>query len=182
MESRRKYSETQKTVKLIWTIRICSSRKQIRCKCHKWKNIKIYTNNRLKIISSTWNSEFKLTDGSYPVWDVQVYIEYIIKHETLTTNPPIFIYINPFVPNAPFFYPPKTSENLTVFLCFQRVEKECIGNEWVNNIKNILVFKIKDGCKLELQTCETMKFFGSTEKKYIKQKLEQIYPVLKYLK
>ena len=98
----------------------------------------------------------------------------------MPTNPPIFIYINPFVPNAPFLYPP---ENIRKpFLCFQRVEKECIENEWVNKIKNILVFKKKDGCKLELQTSETMKFFGSTEKKYIKQKLEQIYPVLKYLK
>ena len=31
---------------------------------------------------------------------------------------------NPFVPNAPFLYPLKTSENLTV-------EKGCIGNKWV---------------------------------------------------
>ena len=31
-------------------------------------------------------------------------------------------YINPFVPNAPFLYSLKTSENLTVF-CFQGVEK-----------------------------------------------------------
>ena len=42
------------------------------------------------------------------------------------------IYINPFVSNAPFLYPLKTSENLTVFWCFQGVEKGCIGNEWVN--------------------------------------------------
>ena len=38
---------------------------------------------------------------------------------------------NPFVPNAPLLYSLKTSENLTVFRCFRRVEKECIGNEWV---------------------------------------------------
>ena len=38
---------------------------------------------------------------------------------------------NSFVPYAPFPYPLKKSENLTVFLCFQGVEKECIGNEWV---------------------------------------------------
>ena len=42
-----------------------------------------------------------------------------------------FFIINPFVPNAPFLYPLKTSENLTVFWCFQEVEKGCIGNEWV---------------------------------------------------
>ena len=32
---------------------------------------------------------------------------------------------NPFVPNAPFLYPLKTSENL----CFQGVEKGCVGNK-----------------------------------------------------
>ena len=32
---------------------------------------------------------------------------------------------NPFVHNAPFLYP-------MVFWCFQGVEKECIGNKWVN--------------------------------------------------
>ena len=34
--------------------------------------------------------------------------------------------INPFVPNAPFFYPLKTTRG------FQGVEKACMGNEWVN--------------------------------------------------
>ena len=38
---------------------------------------------------------------------------------------------NPFVPNAFFLYPLKSSENLAVFWCFQGVEKGCIGNEWV---------------------------------------------------
>ena len=35
---------------------------------------------------------------------------------------------------------------------------------YINTINNRLVFKIKDGYKLELQTPETMKLFGSTEK------------------
>ena len=39
--------------------------------------------------------------------------------------------LNLFVPNAPFLYPLKISENLTVSRRFQRVEKGCIGNEWV---------------------------------------------------
>ena len=39
--------------------------------------------------------------------------------------------LNPFVPNAPFLYPLKTSENRKVFRCFQRVDKGCIENEWV---------------------------------------------------
>ena len=34
---------------------------------------------------------------------------------------------NPFVPNAPFLYPLKASENRKVF-CFQGVEKGFIGN------------------------------------------------------
>ena len=43
-----------------------------------------------------------------------------------------FLKLNPFTSNAPFLYPLKTSENRKVFWCFQRVEKGCIGNEWVN--------------------------------------------------
>ena len=35
---------------------------------------------------------------------------------------------------------------------------------YINRINNKLVFKIKDGYKLELQTDETMKLFGSTKK------------------
>ena len=35
--------------------------------------------------------------------------------------------IKPFVPNAPFLYPLKTSENLTVFLCFQGVQRDASG-------------------------------------------------------
>ena len=39
--------------------------------------------------------------------------------------------VDPFVPRAPSLYPVKISENLTVFWCFQEVEKGCIVNEWV---------------------------------------------------
>ena len=35
---------------------------------------------------------------------------------------------------------------------------------YINRINNRLFFKIKDGYKLELQTSETMKLFGSTKK------------------
>ena len=41
-----------------------------------------------------------------------------------------------------------------------------------------LVFKIKDGYNLELETPETMKLFGSTKK----QKIEKVCQVLKKLK
>ena len=40
-------------------------------------------------------------------------------------------WLNSFAPNAPFLYPLKTSKNLTVFWCFQGVEKGCIRNKWV---------------------------------------------------
>ena len=40
--------------------------------------------------------------------------------------------LNPFVPNALFLHPLKTSKNLTVFWYFQGVEKGCMGNKWVN--------------------------------------------------
>ena len=94
----------------------------------KYKNIrKQCKNNKLKILTPTWNDEFELPDGSYSVSDIQDHIEFIIKnHEALTTMPPIHVYIN--------------------------------------RINNRLVFKIKDGHNLELQTPETMTLFGSTKK------------------
>ena len=63
---------------------------------YTWEDIrKQYKNNKLKIIAPTWNNEFELPDGSYYFSDIQDYIEYIIKkHETLTTIPPIHVYIN----------------------------------------------------------------------------------------
>ena len=39
--------------------------------------------------------------------------------------------VNPFLPNVPFLYPLKTSENRKVFWCFQEVEKRYIENKWV---------------------------------------------------
>ena len=61
-----------------------------------WKTIKsVYSNNKLKISTPTWNNTFDLPDGSYSISDIQDYFEFIIKkHETLTENPPIQIYPN----------------------------------------------------------------------------------------
>ena len=50
---------------------------------------------------------------------------------------------------------------------------------YINRINNRLLFKIKDGYKLELQTSETMKLFGSTKKIIDKAKTEKKYQVLK---
>ena len=41
------------------------------------------------------------------------------------------LYINSLVPNSPFLYPLKHRKTLTVFWCFQGIEKGCIWNEWV---------------------------------------------------
>ena len=51
--------------------------------------------NKLKIVAPMWNDEFELPGGSYSVSDIQDYIDYIIKKdETLTTIPPVHVYIN----------------------------------------------------------------------------------------
>ena len=63
---------------------------------YTWKNIKSeYSNNKFKISAPTWNDEFNLLDGSYSVSDIQDYFEYIIKkHETITDNSPVQMYVN----------------------------------------------------------------------------------------
>ena len=63
---------------------------------YTWKNMKSeYNNNKYKISVPTRNYQFDLTDGSSSISDIQYYFEYIIKkHETLTENPPVQIYVN----------------------------------------------------------------------------------------
>ena len=77
-----------------------------------------------------------MPDGSYSVSDIHDYTEFSTKkYKTLTTVPPIHVYIN--------------------------------------RINNRLMFKIKDGNKLELQMPETRKLFGSTKKLIDKTKKGQ---------
>ena len=63
---------------------------------YTWKNIKSsYNNNKFKISASTWNEEFKLSDGSYSVSDIQDYFEYTFKkHRENTNKPSMQIYAN----------------------------------------------------------------------------------------
>ena len=60
------------------------------------KNIKrSYKSNKFIISAPPWNEIFELLDGSYFVLDIQDYLEFTIeKHETLTDNPPIRLYVN----------------------------------------------------------------------------------------
>ena len=63
---------------------------------YTWKNVKSkYNNNKFKISTPTWNDSFDLPDGSYSISDVRDCFEFVIKkHETLSENPPIQIYLN----------------------------------------------------------------------------------------
>ena len=60
------------------------------------ENIKSeYNNNKFQISAPGWNDEFDLPDGCYSISDIQDYFEFIIKkHENLTGNPPVQIYVN----------------------------------------------------------------------------------------
>ena len=63
---------------------------------YTWKNIKSeYNNNKFKISAPAWNDTFDFPDGSYSIFDIQDYFEFIIKkHETLNEDLPIEIYPN----------------------------------------------------------------------------------------
>ena len=57
------------------------------------KNIKS-SYNKFKTSAPTWNDEFKLSDGSYSVSDIQDYFEYILrKHGEDIDKPSVLIYI-----------------------------------------------------------------------------------------
>ena len=47
---------------------------------YTWKNIKkSYKKKKNKISAPTWNEEFELPNGSYPISDILDYFEYILK-------------------------------------------------------------------------------------------------------
>ena len=63
---------------------------------YTWKNVKSsYNNNKFKISAPTWSEDFELPDGSYSIFDIQDYFEYILKkHSESVDNPSIRMYIN----------------------------------------------------------------------------------------
>ena len=63
---------------------------------YTWKIIKSeYNNNKFKISAPTWIDTFDLTDGSYSIANIQDYFGFIIKkHETLSENLPVQIYLH----------------------------------------------------------------------------------------
>ena len=58
-------------------------------------------------------------------WYVTVFLKNLQNFQSVVYDP--------FVPCAPFLYPLKASENLTVFWCFQGVEKRSISEAWVKD-------------------------------------------------
>ena len=49
----------------------------------------------MKISAPALNNKFELPDESYSLSNIQYYFEYIMKkHEAVTDNPPIRIYVN----------------------------------------------------------------------------------------
>ena len=59
------------------------------------KNIKeSYKSNKFKIKAPAQNKKSNVPDGSYSISNIQNYFKYIMKHETVTDNPPIIIYVN----------------------------------------------------------------------------------------
>ena len=61
---------------------------------YTWKNIKsAYNNNKFIVSAPAWNDTFDLPDGYNSVEDIQDYMKNK-KHETLTKNAPVEIYLN----------------------------------------------------------------------------------------
>ena len=62
-----------------------------------------YKSVELKTSALTWIEYFELTDGSYSVSYIQDYFKYIIKkHEIVTDNLTISIYMNKIVTGVTF--------------------------------------------------------------------------------
>ena len=129
-----------------------------------------------------------MPDGSYPVSDIQDYIEYIFKkHETLTTIPPIHVLKKqtswPLFMSGVQLAPGWSHfEEAVYFLPLSSQKFWVLILPNINRINNRLVFKIKDEYNLELQTPETMKLFGSTKKLIDKIKNGENVPCLRVAK
>ena len=86
--------------------------------------------------SQSKSIEWFLCDGSNVLKCVNPFVPnapflYPLKTSENRDGSNVLKCVNPFVPNAPFLYLLRTSENVTVFWCFQGVEKGCIGIEWI---------------------------------------------------
>ena len=56
---------------------------------------KVIQSKKFKISAPMWNEKFELPNESNSILDIQDYFQYIIKkHEAVTDNPAITIYVN----------------------------------------------------------------------------------------
>ena len=102
--------------------------------CRAWKNTKKsekIKNNKFKILASRWNEKS----------DIHNFFEYITKkHETLTDNPPIRIYVNK-VENRITFKIKKGT--ISTFLLLKRwnnlIENKITKNEKGNNLSYLKI-------------------------------------------
>ena len=86
------------------------------------------------------------------------WLNFLYRSKLYAKQHPLF-HINPFVPNIPFLYPLKTSENRKAFWYFQWLEKRCLWNKWI---------------KLKIQKWHSKNIVGKGIKiniKYVKQNL-----------
>ena len=84
----------------------------------------------------------------------------------------IYLMMNPFVPSAPFLYPPKNIRKAYVFQ-FSGLERGCIGNKWIQFEKFTLAINfIKKCCKCKYEGCNLWKLVLCNKTK-LSQKMNQ---------
>ena len=107
-----------------------------------------------------YKSSFQIQEIMKFIIDIICYSE---DNDSVTTNRGIFaafskcilffpyqLLINPFVPNAPFLYLLKQY--------FQGLEKECIGNEWVNIVSLRQIYGFSRHLSLTYTTWTSMNY------------------------
>ena len=85
----------------------------------------------------------------------------------------IYTSINPFIPNASFLYPLKTSENRNVFWCFlvfSGGREKMLGNKWINGSKNTHKYGIERNF-LEIKVEKSI--LKVIYKNFIKQEIQE---------
>ena len=114
----------------------------------------------------------KLTDTYY-----YFLIKYILKKmswKEFVRIINLIFQINPFVSNALFLYPLKASKNLTVFCCFQGLEKWGIGNKWVKSkiLSNFFCHAVKQYLKINPKSEGSKPLIKETFFKIIREEMD----------
>ena len=87
-----------------------------------------HKNNKFKSSAPTWNDEFDFSVGSYSIWDIQDFFEYIIKKlKTIANNPSVQIYIDKI-------------KNRIVFKINTGYQLELLSPETMKLLRNIIKY------------------------------------------